>query len=195
MKISTYIMQLKDATGYSWNQISERSGVPASTIRSIAQGAVEQPSHQTVHDIIEALGGSLDDLYAKPASVRQEMLEVRKKEAEGTEELRLTIRTMRDIREEMLHAQKEAYERQISHMKETHDRELSDLRSSNKTLRITLYLAIVLILVILVSIIAVLVYDLTHLDRGWIQAYFDSKSNRSFLDVSIQSIIDFFRNL
>lgn len=173
MKISTYIMQLKDATGYSWNQISERSKVPVSTIRSIANGSVEQPSYQTLQSIVEAIGGSMDDLYAAPRSVRSEMLEVRKAEAEGTDELKLTIRTMRDIREQMLAAQKESYERQLQHMKEAHERETKSLRDSNRMLRITAVLAISALLIIMVTIIGILIYDLTHLDRGWVQAFFD----------------------
>ena len=158
MKMSTYSMQLKEAGGYSWNQISERSGVPVSTIRSIANGSVEQPSHQTVHNIVVAIGGSLDDLYAMPPAVRQDMLDVRKAEAEGTEELKLTIRTMREIRDTMLEAQREPYERQIQHMKESHERELSGLRESNKSLRRTSCLAIGALIVIMVCIIAILVY-------------------------------------
>ena len=172
MKVSTYIMQLKEAGNYSWNQISERSGVPVSTIRSIAAGNVEQPSHQTVHDIIVAIGGSMDDLYATPRSVREEMIEVRKIEAEAPEDLKLTIRTMREIREEMLNSLRDGYERQLTKMEATHAREVASLRESNKALRITAYLSIITLVLIMAAIIGVLIYDLTHLDRGWVQAFY-----------------------
>lgn len=183
MKVSTYIMQLKEAGNYSWNQISERSGVPVSTIRSIAAGTVEQPSHQTVHDIIVAIGGSMDDLYATPRSVREEMIEVRKIEAEADEDLKITIRTMRDIREEMLSSMRDGYEHQLTAMREgydreiskieaSHARELSGLQRSNHTLRISIYVILVTFALAMITIIGILIYDITHLDRGWVQAFY-----------------------
>ena len=183
MKVSNYIMQLKEATGFSWSQISAGCGVPISTVRSIASGTVAQPNHQTLHDIITFLGGSLDDLYATPASVRGEMLEVRKIEAEADEDLKITIRAMRGIREEMLQAQRECYERQlaytedayareISHIKETHQREIASYQKSNRALRITAFAAIAALLLVLIFVIGILAYDLTHLDKGWVQAFY-----------------------
>lgn len=182
MKVSTYILQLKEATGLSWNQISTGCGVPVSTIRSIASGSVAQPSHQTIHDIITFMGGSLDDLYATPASVRSEMLEVRKIEANASDDLKVTIREMREIREDMLKSQLDSFEKQmaktedahareISHMEEAHKRELAALQRSNHHLRVMLIIALAIALAIMLFVICILSYDLTHLDNGWIQAF------------------------
>lgn len=175
MKIAEYIMQLKDAGGYSWNMISEMSGVPISTIRSIASGSVEQPSYQVVCDIITAMGGSLDVMYTTP-KIKKEMQQVRQAEEDGTEELKITIRTMRGIRTEMLENQRMSYETQISQLKESYEREVMHLTKSNATLRKTLYFGLAAIIIILVAIICILIYDITHLDRGWVQAFFDTSS-------------------
>ena len=172
MKAATYIMQLKEAGGYSWKTINTMSGVPESTIRSIASGAVEQPSAQTLYDIITSMGGSMDELYGAPKAIREEMIEVRQIEAAADEDLKLTIRTMREIREEMLRSQRESYERQIVKMEESHAREIAGLSMSNKVLRMTLLFTVLFTMLMLVSIIGVLIYDLTHLDRGWVQAFY-----------------------
>ena len=172
MKTANYIMQLKEAGGYSWKTISTMSGVPESTIRSIASGSVEQPSLQTVYDIISSMGGSMDELYATPKAIREEMMEVRQIEAEATEDLKLTIRTMREIREEMIRSQRVSYERQLLKMEESHNREIAGLTISNKVLRTALVCTVLFTMLLLVTIIGILIYDLTHLDRGWVQAFF-----------------------
>lgn len=172
MTIANYIMQLKESTGSSWKTISAKSNIPESTIRSIASGNVEQPSIQTVYAIISSMGGSLDELYATPKSVREEMMEVRQIESEATDDLKLTIRTMREIREEMLRSQRESYERQLLKLEESQSREIASLTTSNKVLRTALVFTVIFTIILLVTIIGVLIYDLTHLDRGWVQAFF-----------------------
>lgn len=189
MKIATYIMQLKESGSYSWKNISTMSGVPESTIRSIASGAVEQPSHQTVYDIITSMGGSMDELYGTPKAIREEMIEVRQIEAAADEDLKLTIRTMREIREEMLRSQRENYERQILKMEESHTREVANLAASNRVLRMALLCTVLFTMVLLVTIIGVLIYDLTHLDRGWVQAFYNHSTWKSIFDAFLAYVI------
>ncbi len=199
-------MQLKEATGLSWNEISDRCRVPVSTIRSYASGSVAQPSHQALHDIVTALGGSLDDLYATPASVRSDLLKVREIEAEADEDLKITIRTMREIREEMLQSVRDSYERQISkaeeaytreiaHLNDTHQREIAALSKSNRTLRTTVLVAVAALLVTLLVVIGILSYDITHLDKGWVQAAFPVGSIRYSDPSGFCGIIDWFKGV
>lgn len=177
IKAGTYILQLKEAKGYSWNQCSEVCRVPASTIRSYASGSVAQPSYQTLYDIVTGLGGSLDELYSTPESVRSEMLEVRKIEAGADEDLKVTIRTLREAKDEMVQSVRESYERQIiksdeehareiAHLKDSYHREIETLKRGNRSLRIATIAMMAALLLVLVIVIAVLAYDITHTIGG-----------------------------
>lgn len=176
-KAGPYILQLKEAKGYSWNQCSEVCRVPASTIRSYASGSVAQPSYQTLFDIVTGLGGSLDELYATPESVRSEMLEVRKIEAGADEDLKVTIRTLREAKDEMVQSVRESYERQIIkteeehvreivHLKESYHREIEMLKRSNRGLKIATVAMMAALLLVLVVVIGILAYDITHAVGG-----------------------------
>ena len=56
------LRELKGRSGMSTQQISDRSGLPASTISRILSGQTDSPGFQTVCDLVRAMGGSLDEL-------------------------------------------------------------------------------------------------------------------------------------
>lgn len=64
MKIVTYdyIRHLKDERGMTNQQLSERSGVPLSSVHRVLSGQTDNPNFQTVCDLVIALGGSLDEM-------------------------------------------------------------------------------------------------------------------------------------
>lgn len=51
---------MKDESGMTNHDISERSGVPEPTLEKIFAGATRKPGINTVIDIIHAMGGTLD---------------------------------------------------------------------------------------------------------------------------------------
>lgn len=55
-----YLMSLKKKSGLSNEQIAEVSGVPESTVTRIFNKRTDNPSFQTIVDIVKALEGSLD---------------------------------------------------------------------------------------------------------------------------------------
>ncbi len=55
------LKDLKEKSKMSNHEISELSGVPESTINRIFSGHTDNPSFQTICDIVLALDGSLDD--------------------------------------------------------------------------------------------------------------------------------------
>lgn len=60
--LSDQLHALKDRSGCTAQQIADRSGVPLSTVNRILSGETQNPSFQTVADIVISLGGSLDAL-------------------------------------------------------------------------------------------------------------------------------------
>lgn len=60
--ISAQLKHLKDLRKLTNQQVSDLSGVPIGTINRIMSGQTDNPSFQTVCDIVMAMDGSLDEL-------------------------------------------------------------------------------------------------------------------------------------
>ena len=58
------LKQLKKEKGMSTRQIAEATKLPEKTISRIFSGDTENPYIDTLHRIVTALGGSLDDILA-----------------------------------------------------------------------------------------------------------------------------------
>ena len=100
--------------------------------------------------------------------MREDLAEIRKLQSES-EDQRIMIEAMRRIRGEMLESQRESYEARIKRIEENHDREIVRLeRTAGLRLRICIALVFLLVAVLL-AVIGILLYDFTHLDRGWFQ--------------------------
>lgn len=56
------LLALKEARKLTNQQIADLSGVPLSTVTRIFNGQTDNPSFQTITDIVTALGGSLDEI-------------------------------------------------------------------------------------------------------------------------------------
>ena len=60
--LATQLKLLKEKRKLTTQQLSDLSGVPVGTINRILSGQTDNPSFQTVCDIVIALDGSLDEL-------------------------------------------------------------------------------------------------------------------------------------
>ena len=60
--IREYLKTLKTNGNFSWQDISEKSGIPEVTIRKIFSGETEDPRFETVAKLVGAMGGSLDKI-------------------------------------------------------------------------------------------------------------------------------------
>lgn len=56
------LTKLKEKSGLTIQQISDKSGVPVSTVSRILNGETDNPSYRHVADMVIAMGGSLDEL-------------------------------------------------------------------------------------------------------------------------------------
>ena len=62
MRLSTQLKLLKEKRKLTNQQLSDLSGVPVGTINRILSGQTDNPSFQTVCDMVMAMEGSLDEL-------------------------------------------------------------------------------------------------------------------------------------
>ena len=188
-----YARELRAKTGLSWGDLEEATGYPESTIRDHVTGRIKKPNEQLLIAVIGAMGGDAARVRGIPQELREDLAEIRRAQAEN-DELRLTIETMRRIRGEMLEHQRETYEARIAHIEESHEKEIARLEKT-ATLRLRLCLALGgVLLVIMLAIIGILIYDLTHLDRGWFQMFSDI-GTRGTANAALRSVADFFSGI
>lgn len=58
------LKELKKKTGMSAKQIAEKTKLPERTVNRIFSGDTDHPYVDTLHTIVTALGGSLNDIFA-----------------------------------------------------------------------------------------------------------------------------------
>lgn len=74
--ISAQLKELKDKRKLTNQQLSDLSGIPVGTINRIMAGQTDNPSFQTVCDLVMAMEGSLDELIGIKTSAAKEPLPV-----------------------------------------------------------------------------------------------------------------------
>lgn len=102
--ILNYLNTLKTQGNFTFEAISNLSGVPESTVKNIFTGKTEDPRFETVSAIVLSMGGSLDEMF-NPEKSKDE------------------------IKETSVIAIKEIYEYQIAAMKETNETHINNIRS------------------------------------------------------------------
>lgn len=65
--ILSKMQALKDETKMSYQDIADKSGVPISTVKRIFSGRTPDPGVTTVIAIVEAMGGTADDIQSTPS--------------------------------------------------------------------------------------------------------------------------------
>ncbi len=96
--ILNYLNALKNKGNFTFETISNLSGIPESTVKNIFTGKTEDPRFETVSAIVLSMGGSLDAIYSAA-----------KKE---------------DVEANAVIAIKEAYEERIAVIKEQYEHRL-----------------------------------------------------------------------
>ena len=90
--LSTRLKELKDQRKVTNQQLSDLSGVPVGTINRIMAGQTDNPSFQTVCDMVMAMGGSLDELAGiqtpgggEPSPPGEDLIRLYERTIEGKE--------------------------------------------------------------------------------------------------------------
>ena len=90
--LSTRLKELKDQRKLTNQQLSDLSGVPVGTINCIMAGQTDNPSFQTVCDMVMAMGGSLDELAGiqtpgggEPSPPGEDLIRLYERTIEGKE--------------------------------------------------------------------------------------------------------------
>ena len=102
--------------------------------------------------------------------------------------MQITGHEMRELRREMLAHQRESYERELASLRKTNEH----LVGEKKILQRTLYVVLSVMIALMFTTILFLIYDLTHMDRGWIQSFYGTKSSNYDISSVLQGFIEKF---
>lgn len=61
--LTSYLNALKNKGNFTYETISNLSGIPEATVRNILSGKTEDPRFETVSALVNSMGGSLDAIY------------------------------------------------------------------------------------------------------------------------------------
>lgn len=59
--VKEYLNTLKNAGGYSWQDIANISGIPEATVRKVFSGETADPRFETIAKLVIAMGGDMND--------------------------------------------------------------------------------------------------------------------------------------
>ena len=162
--VSEYLESLKTEGNWNFLDLSKKTGLSESTIRRIFKDPDNNPTMDTLVKLVVAMGGSLDKMVGIAGEPDAD---------HNDSAIHATIGEMRDMQQEMLSHQRKSYEREIDLLRAENER----LRMEKKSLRRSLYSVVSVMVALMFATILFLIYDLTHLDRGWIQAFYGTKSS------------------
>lgn len=166
------IILKKNSIGMTNQQLSDASGVPKTTIDRILRKETSNPSMQTVLDLAAAVGYSFSNHPEQHPATPQEI---------GVKDP--MVQYIVNIYESRCIGYEERIKRVTSHFNML-------LAEKNRWIKFSLALNIILV----VFICGVLLYDLTHLDRGWFQEQMANYANANFFTETMIAVRDFVLN-
>lgn len=150
MTLAEYLTRLKNDTDYTFQNLSDMTGIHINTIQNILNGKTKSTTMDKAQKLTIALGGSLDMLqkldYLDGDSMAADVQTI------PSDSSSLAVYTM-SVENRMQYQAAIFRERKL-----------------NKTLTLALICTSVILFLLTVAIIALFTYDLTHPDRGWYQA-------------------------
>ena len=139
-KAREYILALKDAGNFTFEDIANLSGIPLQTIKNISSGKTPDARFATVAKIVISLGGDLNELigYEKKKEIEvnstvslKETYEMRISDLINSYEQRIEdIKALCEMRIEDV---RKCCEVRIADMKQNFEERIADMKQSQKT--------------------------------------------------------------
>ena len=116
------LKELKKVTGMSVKQIADKTNLPERTVNRIFSGDTDNPYVDTLHRIVNVLGGSLDDILAdtKVVVATETLVEVKENAEVAKAERNLTTAENAILKDKVaaLTAEVDMLKREIKHKEE-----------------------------------------------------------------------------
>lgn len=117
--IPAYLNTLKTQGNFTFETISNLSGIPEATVKNIFSGKTEDPRFETVSAIVKAMGGSLDAIYSA---------------TKNEDVVANAVITIKESYEQRIKELKEYYEQRITDIKGHYEERLSDKKDHIATI-------------------------------------------------------------
>lgn len=116
------LKELKKKTGMTAKQIADKTKLPERTVNRIFSGDTDHPYVDTVHTIVTALGGTLNDIFAdtKVVVATDELVEIKEcvDIVEAERDLVLTENEMLKAKNAALSTEIELLKKELQHKEE-----------------------------------------------------------------------------
>ena len=171
--IANYINKKRIDAGLTYEAIAIESDIPESTVKNLCSGKTKNPGIETVMPIMEAVGGSYDEMLY-PNKSKDEVKET-------------SMLAMKDIYENQLNAIKESNEREVSNVRSHYEQHHQDLvnnftkveeqyekrlEASEKyinKLEITNHTKTIIICLLAAIPIVLFILEIMHPEHGWLR--------------------------
>lgn len=170
--IADALKQMRKASGMTLDEVSKKSGVPMSTISRISSGETKEPSITTVIALVQAMGGSMDDLTDTHKTVQNAHISASECKGDNCPQIKLYERqrvadeqwrvSMNRQTEERVEGIKKLYETRIESIEKKY---LAQLDTKDRWIRMLIISTIISLLIIAVIVVA----DLMLADIGFIR--------------------------
>lgn len=150
--LTTYLNTLKQQGNFTFEQISNLSGIPEATVKNIFSGKTEDPRYETISKIVRAMGGSLD---ATDAAVKKDDVEAN------------TVIALKEQYEKHIQALDEHYKLRIAEMKEHYEERIKEKNEHIETIKLDKRWFRIATCILAVSFAALLVADIIAPGIGW----------------------------
>jgi predicted transcriptional regulator len=117
----TYLNTLKTQGNFTFEMISNLSGVPEATVKNVFSGKTEDPRFETVSAIVKAMGGSLDAIYSV----------AKKDDVEAN-----SVITLKETYEERIKEINEHHQQRINDMKEHYEARIEEINEHIATIQL-----------------------------------------------------------
>ena len=164
--IANYINKKRIDAELTYEALATKSNTSESTVKNLCRGTTKNPGIETVMPIMEAVGGSYDEMLY-PNKSRDEVKEI-------------SVLAMKDIYESQLTAIKESYDAQISNirshyeqhhndLKENYEQRITDKVEHNNTLKKELKHTRILSWICIIVLVSLLIAEVANPSLGWLR--------------------------
>lgn len=170
--IADALKQMRSRSGMTLEEVSKKSGVPMSTISRISSGETKEPSISTVIALVQAMGGSMDELAGHSKTVQNAHISASECKGDNCPQIKLYERqrvadeqwrvSIEQQTKERISSMKESYENRIESIEKKY---IAQLDTKDRWIRMLIISTIIALLIIAVIVVA----DLLLADIGFIR--------------------------
>lgn len=164
--LANYLNEKRLKAGLTYEAVATLSNRPESTIKNLCLGKTEDPRLETVVPVMEAVGGSFDEML-HPEKNKDEIKETSMLALKDIYEYQLSV--IKETNEAHIQNIRSHYEQHHEDLKENYERRLADKRELINTLKSSNTIKNVIIGVLVGIFIVLFFMELMHPEHGWLR--------------------------